>query len=820
MTVSIGEGWEHAVSIKENLGKAFIIFDGAMGTMLQKAGLKTGEIPETYNIDKPELIRDIHKKYIEAGADVVTTNTFQANELKLKGCPYSVEEIIEAGVKVAKESGAKYVALDVGPLGQLMEPMGTITFEQAYEIFARQVKAGEKAGADLVLIETLSDIYEAKAAILAVKENTSLPVFCTMSFQQDKRTFIGTDALTATTVLQSLGVDALGVNCSLGPKELMPVVEEILRYARVPVMIQPNAGMPRIEGNETVYDITPVQFAQYVKAMAEKGGAVFGGCCGTTPEYIGEVKRILTGALPVMTEPERLTCVCSSTKTHILDGKITLIGERINPTGKKKLKEALKSGDMAYILTEAVNQQEYGAHVIDVNVGLPEINEVEMMKKVVKEVQGIISLPLQIDSSNTAAIEAGVRVYNGKPIINSVNGKEESLNQVLPIVKKYGTCVVGLTLDDKGIPSTAEERFAVARKIVERAEACGIPREDIIIDCLVLTASAQQAEVMESIKTVTMVKEHLKVKTVLGVSNVSFGLPYRELVNCTYLAAALARGLDAAIINPMSEGIMDTIYAYRVLSGEDQEAEAFISRYANRVKTPPATGNNGASQGNTGHNPGNQGNTAPGPGKTLKELIIEGRKDEAAAKTKAHLQDMSPVEVIETYFVPALDTVGEKYEKGAFFLPQLIQSAEAVKKSFEIIKEVMSSSNQETVSKGKIVLATVKGDIHDIGKNIVKMLLENYGYDVIDLGKDVDAETILQSAQDHRAQLIGLSALMTTTVKNMEDIIKSIRNASYECGIMVGGAVLTQEYADMVGADYYARDARDGVKIANEFFKS
>lgn len=787
------------MSIRNYLGKEFILFDGAMGTMLQKAGLKSGEIPETYNILHPEIIKEIHKNYIEAGSEIITTNTFQANELKLKNCKFSVEAIIESGVKAAKDAGAKYVALDVGPLGQLMEPMGTIKFEDAYNIFARQVLAGEKAGADLILIETLSDIYEAKAAVLAAKENSFLPVFCTLSFQEDGRTFVGTDPLTATVVLQSLGVDALGVNCSLGPKELMPVVYEILKYAKVPVIVQPNAGLPRIEGDKTVYDITPEEFAGYIKQMADKGVAVFGGCCGTNPDYIREVKRVLQDSFPVRTTPKKITCVCSGTKSIVLDGQTTVIGERINPTGKKKLKEALKSGDMAYILSEAINQQEAGAQILDVNVGLPEIDEAEVMKKIVKEVQGIVNLPLQVDSSSAEAIESGVRVYNGKPIINSVNGKEESMKRIFPIVRKYGACVVGLTLDEKGIPATAEERFLVAQKIVKTAEKYGIPKEDIIIDCLVLTASAQQAEVMETLKAVTMVKDKLNVKTVLGVSNVSFGLPRREIINSAFLAGALAAGLDIAIINPLSEQIMATINAFRVLNNEDAEAKTFIELYSD-----------------TGSSEGSRIEVSE---KSLKELIIEGRKSEAAEKTREILKISSPLDVIEQFFIPALDIVGEKYEKGEFFLPQLIQSAEAVKSAFEIIKENMDGSDNASVSKGKIVLATVKGDIHDIGKNIAKMLLENYGYEVIDLGKDVDPKDILEAVKTNDVKLVGLSALMTTTVKSMEDTIKVLRQAETKCSVMVGGAVLNEEYARMVGAEYYARDARDGVKIANAIFR-
>jgi 5-methyltetrahydrofolate--homocysteine methyltransferase len=784
------------VEFKDYIWSNFLLFDGAMGTMLQKSGLKPGEVPETYNVLHPEIVLDIHKSYVDSGADVVTTNTFQANELKLKGCEYSVEEIIESGVKIAKDSGAKYVALDIGPLGQLMEPMGTISFDKAYEIFKRQVIAGVNAGADIILIETLSDIYEAKAAVLAAKENSSLPVFCTMTFQSDGRTFVGTDPITSVMVLQGLGVDALGVNCSLGPKELLPIVYEILKYSKVPVMVQANAGLPRIEDGNTVYDITPFEYASYVKDMAQNGGLIFGGCCGTTPEYIKEVRGILKEVSPFKTSPQIVTSVTSGTKTVILDGRTTVIGERINPTGKKKLKEALRSGNMDYIISEAIDQTDAGSDILDVNVGLPEIDEKEVLKKVAREIQGIVNLPLQIDSTDPRAIEAAVRVYNGKPLINSVNGKDKVMDEIFPIVKKYGACVLGLTLDETGIPETAEERFKIAEKIVKRAEQYGIPRENVLIDCLTLTASAQQSFVRETIKAVAMVKERLGVKTSLGVSNVSFGLPQREILNSTFLASTLAVGLDAPIINPLSKDIMNTINAFKVLNNEDREAKEYIKSYGNIVNEPSASVK---------------------VEKDLKDIIIEGRKEDSAPKVRELLKSKSAMEIVEGYFIPALDIVGERYEKGKIFLPQLIQSAEAVKNAFVVIKENLSSEEAKS-SKGKIVLATVKGDIHDIGKNIAKMLLENYGFDVIDLGKDVQIEDVVKAVKDNDIKLVGLSALMTTTVKNMEETIKSLREEGLDCVVMVGGAVLNSEYADMVKADFYAKDARDGIKIANKVF--
>ena len=786
------------MGVKDLMLERFVYFDGAMGTMLQKMGLITGEVPETYNILHPEIIKQIHEKYIEAGADIITTNTFGANELKLKETGYSVEEIITSAVEIARKAkGDKYIALDIGPIGQLLEPSGTLKFERAYEIFKRQVIAGVKAGCDLILIETISDLYEAKAAVLAAKENSNLPVFCTMTFGEDGRTFTGTDPLTMVTLLEGLGVDALGLNCSLGPKELMPIVEKVLEYASIPVMIQPNAGLPRMEGDKTIFDVGPKEFAAYIKTMAEKGASILGGCCGTTEEYIKAVKEELKGINPKKIEKKKVTAICSASKTVILGNEVRVIGERINPTGKKKFKEALKNNNIDYILTEAINQTEAGADILDVNVGLPEIDESEMMVKVIKEIQSIINLPLQIDSSSPAVIEAAARIYNGKPIINSVNGKEKEMEAIFPIVKKYGACVVGLTLDEKGIPSKAEDRVAIAERIITTAEKYGINREDILIDCLVLTASAQQDEVMETIKAVRLVKEKFGVKTLLGVSNVSFGLPQREILNQTFLAMALAQGLDAPILNPNNDTIMDVIRSYKVLANIDKEAKAYVEKYSEvKEEKVVSTINN----------------------KSLKEIIIRGLKEEAASKTKELLEDKDSLTVVDEYLIPALDIVGDKYEKGEIFLPQLIQSAETVKNAFTVIKEKMLLEGEKGISKGKIILATVKGDIHDIGKNIVKVILENYGYDVIDLGKDVPIETVVESAKKENIKLVGLSALMTTTVKSMEETIKALRDNKVECKVFVGGAVLNQEYADMIKADFYAKDAREAVQIAKEFF--
>nr|WP_207669677.1 homocysteine S-methyltransferase family protein [Marinisporobacter balticus] len=785
------------VEFKKIIDNKFIFFDGAMGTMLQQAGLPIGDLPESYNILHPEIVYDIHKKYIDAGADIITTNTFGANTLKLKNSSYDVEQIIRNAVSIAKKAACeKLVALDIGPIGQLLEPIGTLSFDESYEVFKEQVTVGAASGADLILIETLSDLYEAKAAILAAKENCNLPVFCTLTFQQNGRTLTGTDPLTMVHVLEGLGVDALGVNCSLGPKEIRPLVDKITNYASVPVMIQPNAGLPRSKNGETVFDLTPEEFSREIRTMAQSGVSIIGGCCGTNPDFIKATKAAFKSLSPVKITPQKLTTACSSTKTIIIGQEPKIIGERINPTGKKKLKAALKENDLDYVLSEAIRQKEAGAHILDVNIGLPELNEKEIMIKVIKEIQGIIDIPLQIDSPNGDVIEAGVRIYNGKPMINSVNGKIESMKTILPIAKKYGACVIGLTLDEKGIPNTAEERVKIAGKIIDTAVSYGIPKENILIDCLVLTASAQQKEVMETLKAIQLVKEKYGVKTVLGVSNVSFGLPQRKLLNRTFLAMALAFGLDAPITDPLLESNMEAFHTFNVLSNHDEGSEKYIATYKND----------------------NQKEISPNIEihKNLKQIIIDGIKSDASKKTKELLTAMDPLEIVNTYLIPALDFVGDQYEKEELFLPQLIRSAETVKASFEVIQSYLLKNGKGSLSNGKIILATVQGDIHDIGKNIVKVLLENYGFYVVDLGKDVPIQTVVEKAKEHNIKLIGLSALMTTTVKNMEETIKALRENHIDCKIFVGGAVLTKSYADMIGADFYAKDARESVAIAQK----
>lgn len=785
------------MDVREYLKDRFLIFDGGMGTMLQAKGMQAGDLPEALNFTHPAVVTEIHSEYVRAGSDVVSTNTFQANAYKLEGSGYSVEQVIERAVSLARASGAKFVALDMGPLGQLVEPMGTVKFEEAYELYRQQVVAGARAGADLIIIETMSDLYETKAALLAAKENSSLPVICSLTYQGDGRTFVGTDPVTGTITLQSLGADAVGVNCSVGPEELIPIVDQILEYSQVPVIVQANAGLPQMQDGKTVYDIKPEEYARAVSHMMERGVRIVGGCCGTTPEYITLLRKKADGMKPAATSPRRVTAVTSATKTVILDKNVTVIGERINPTGKKRLKEALRENRMDYIVGEAISQMNAGADVLDVNVGLPEIDEPEMIARAIKEVQGVSNLPIQVDSSDTAAIERGVRVCNGRPIINSVNGKAENMAAVFPIVKKYGAVVVGLTLDESGIPESAEARFAVAKKIVDTAAEYGIPREDILIDCLTLTASAQQEHVLATLDAIKLVKERLGVKTVLGVSNVSFGLPSRPLLNSVFLAAAFGAGLDAPILNPLSSEMMDAVNTFRVINFQDKDAAEYIGRYANAV---PAQAARAAGE------------------LSLKDMIIQGRKEEAPAKVRELLETTPALEIIDRHFVPALDTVGQRYEKGVIFLPQLMQSAETVKASFEVLKASMEAG-EKTESKGRVIVATVLGDIHDIGKNIAKMLLENYGYDVIDLGKDVPIQDVVRTAKEQDVRLIGLSALMTTTVKNMKDTISAIREAGLTCKIMVGGAVLNEEYAEFVGADFYVKDGRESVELAQSIFR-
>lgn len=788
-------------------GEEYLVFDGAMGTMLQAAGLEAGALPEMLCLTDPQGVASIHRAYVEAGSQVVTTNTFGANAHKLDGAA-SVAEIFAAAVRCARSSGARYVAADIGPTGALLEPLGTMSFDEAYDLFAEQVEAAAAAGADIVLIETMADLLETKAAVLAAKEHCDLPVFATMTFGEDGRTFLGTDPKNAALTLSALGVNALGVNCSLGPDELQPIVEDMLSVATCLVMVQANAGLPHVEEGATVFSIAPDDYARSVARMVDAGVSIVGGCCGTDPSYIEGVARIVAGRRPQRILPEPLCCVTSAQQAVVLQGRdVATIGERINPTGKKRLKEALRSGDFDYVINEAIAQTEAGADILDVNAGLPEIDEAAVLVDLVGKIQGVTGLPLQIDSSDPVAVEAAVRVYAGKPIINSVNGKRESLEAVLPIAKHYGCAVVGLTLDEGGIPPTAEERFAIAERIVASAEAAGIPRQDVLIDCLVMAASTNQSEVVEILRAITLVKERLGVRTVLGVSNVSFGLPLREVVNATFLSAAFSAGLDMPILNPLSQRYREVVDSWRVLCGQDTGAARYIEGYAGKTiaaqpvqAQAPSAAAQSASDGEAG---------------SLRHCVISGRKSAASEAVERMLDEgATAMAVIDEHLIPALDEVGARFEKGTFFLPQLMASAEAAKAGFDVIRR--RSAGTAVADKGSVAVATVKGDIHDIGKNIVRMLLENYGYTVYDLGRDVDPQAVLDCVKEHGIKLVGLSALMTTTVRGMEETIALLREQAPDVKVFVGGAVLTPEYAQMVGADYYAKDAAEGARICAE----
>ncbi|MFZ2718068.1 homocysteine S-methyltransferase family protein [Lactococcus chungangensis] len=792
------------MTILTDLKTQILLFDGAMGTQLQDRGLPIGGIPEHFNLTHPEVVEAIHRDYVAAGADVITANTFQANTTKMAAD--ELAETIRTAIALAKKSEPKYVAYDMGPTGQLLQPMGTLSFDAAYEMFASQAIIAEQAGADLVIIETVADLLEAKIAVLAVKENTKLPVFVTMTYQEDGRTFVGVDPQTATLTLQNLGVDVLGVNCSLGPKELAPIVATILDYAQIPVMVQANAGLPQMENGETVYKITPETYVAYTQKLLAQGVAVVGGCCGTTPEFIRQLRLLISQTERVYPEPKSGTFIASGLKTLEIGKGLSLIGERINPTGKPRLKEALRENNIGYIIQEAVAQRDAGADILDVNVGLPEIDEAKMMVKTIVELQALLDLPLQIDSSETAALEAGARHYNGIPLINSVNGKPSSMAKILPIVAKYGGVILGLCLDDAGIPETAEKRYQIAEKIVHEAGKYGITPDRVMIDPLVLTASAQQEQVPVTLDTIRLVKERLGCKTVVGLSNISFGLPNRALLNGTFLAQAFGAGLDAPIMNPLSDYMMRVVRSLKVFTGQDTNSEDYIANEQNA--TIAVTVANGS-----------ENQVSTDDTLDLKGMIIKGRKELTAAETRKMLETMTPLDIVNTYFIPALDIVGAQFEKGELFLPQLMQSAEATQQAQEVLKAVLAKSGQKSESLGRLLLATVEGDIHDIGKNIVKMILENYGYDVVDLGKDVPIETVVETVVTQKIKLVGLSALMTTTVQNMKKTITAVKAVAPDTVFMVGGAVLNEEYREFVGADYYAKDAMSSVEITQNFFR-
>ena len=790
-----------------------ILLDGGMGTMLQAAGLKLGARPEELNITDPALIEGIHGQYAAAGSRIVNANTFGASAHKLAGSAYTLEQIITAGIENCKRACAPYgalTALDVGPLGELLEPSGTLAFEDAVAEYARIVKAGEAAGADLIFFETYTDLYELKAALLAAKENTHLPILASMSFEAGGRTFTGCTVESFAATARGLGADAVGINCSLGPKEIFPMAKRLAEAVpgNFPVFVKPNAGLPRADGSG--YDITPQLFALQMKPYRELHLFAAGGCCGTTPEFIKLLNGTFAGCTPGRPAHRMPSVLCTPVDTVTVDG-ITVVGERINPTGKKRFQQALREGDMNYVLEQAVSQAEAGAQILDVNVGAPGVDEPVLMEQVVKALQSVTSLPLQLDSSNVEALARGLRVYNGKPIVNSTNGEPEKLAAILPLCKKYGAAIVGLAIDEKGIQPKAADRVAIARRITEAALAAGIPREDIYIDCLTLTASAQQEDVLATVQALEACKKELGVRTVLGVSNISFGLPCRTYLNTTFLTMAMYAGLDLAIMNPSSEEMMAAVYAYNVLTNRDKQSTKYIERFADRV--PASTALAQAAK------------TVPaaeaeltGPYAALMKAVEKGLKGDAAAHTRALLAEKQPLEVVDEALIPALDIVGAKYEKGTLFLPQLLQAASAAQSAFEEIKTAIAQNGEGSASKGRIVLATVKGDVHDIGKNIVRVILENYGFEVLDLGRDVPVETVVDTVREKNVHLVGLSALMTTTLKSMEETIAALHAAQLDCKIMVGGAVLTPEYAEKIGADWYAKDAKRSADIAKEFF--
>lgn len=877
-------------------GRTYLLFDGGMGTLVQAAGLHTvHEVPDLLNLTHPEAIVAIQRQYVEAGADCITTNTFNTNRLKLANAGATVAEVYAAAAANAQVAGAPLVAGDIGPTGALLEPLGTLTFDEAFDIFSEQARAAEAAGCDLIVVETMADLLEAKAAVLAAVESTTLPVFATMTFGEDGRTFLGTTPAIAATTLSALGASAVGLNCSLGPTELAPLVGELAPHDRALVMVQPNAGLPRIQDGETVFDVGPNEFAQAMEAILDAGATVIGGCCGTTPDHIAALRALIDArplpavasvSVPAHTpvassatavsassassraawgeqsEPKGLSAssvpnlryrpaftVTSAQQMVSLpegEARIAVIGERINPTGKKKLKAALQAGDVDYLVAEAAAQQRAGADVLDVNVGVPGLDEPALLSQVTHALQATVPLPLQLDSSDPAAIEAAARAYAGRPMVNSVNGKADNLAAVLPVVARYGCTVVGLTLDENGIPPTAEERLAIAERIVAAAEARGIPREDVAIDCLVMAAATNQDEVREILRAVALVKERLGVRTVLGVSNVSFGLPARPLVNSTFLAAAFGAGLDMPILNPLNARYRDTVATFRILNGQDTGCRAFLEAYANASDPYEVAANPAASSAVTSR----EGGASPAPTKGipssypipvtgafadavetvahLAECVLEGRSAPVAVATERLLETHDGLAVINDVFVPVLDVVGQKYDEGTFFLPQLMASAEAVKAGFDLIRDrARAASANATPTEGAhvpadadraIIVATVQGDIHDIGKNIVKMLLENYGFTVIDLGRDVAPEAIVAAARDTGARLIGLSALMTTTVGAMEHTIALVHEQLPGVAVMVGGAVITQEFADQIGADFYAKDAAASTRVASTFF--
>lgn len=831
--------------ILERLGKELLFFDGGMGTLLQEKGLEPGELPETWNLTHGDEIEEIHRAYIQAGSDIILTNTFGANALKFHDDGFSLEEVVRSAVQhvknAARDAGGGreiYTALDVGPTGKLLKPMGDLDFEQAYEAFKEVMILGEQAGADLIHIETMSDTYELKAAVLAAKENTSLPVFATTIFDERGKLLTGADVPSVVALLEGLRVDALGINCGMGPDQMFPVLEQFLRYTSLPVIVKPNAGLPKQRDGRTVYDVSPEEFALDMHRIVEMGACVVGGCCGTTPDHIRKMTETCRGMkLQPVTEKD-FTVVSSYGQSVFLGEGSKIIGERINPTGKKRFKQALKDHDLDYVLREGITQQDNGAHILDVNVGLPDIDEPALMKEVVQELQSVTSLPLQIDTVDAEAMEGALRIYNGKAMVNSVSGKQESMDKVFPLIQKYGGVVIGLVLDEDGIPADADGRVRIAEKIIAEAAKYGIRKKDIVIDALAMTISSEPEGAKVTLETLRRLRDEIGVCTVLGVSNISFGLPCRPVINAAFYTMAMMNGLSAGIINPSSEDMMKAWYAYHALMNLDANCEQYIGKYApiqsaakaaaqNAAATASGTGSANAGGALTGNGTGSSAGAAAGVsstggngGMSLQEAIERGLKEDAHNITAVLAQTQAPLDIINSQLIPALNTVGDGFEKGTVFLPQLLMSAEAAKSAFAVLKEKMDKSGEVREKKGTIVLATVKGDIHDIGKNIVKVLLENYSFDVIDLGKDVPPENIVDTVLEKDIRLVGLSALMTTTVVSMEETIRQLREKAPECKVMVGGAVLNQDYADMIGADFYGKDAMQSVHYAQELFGS
>ena len=800
------------MKIQDIWGKRLVFFDGAMGTMLQQAGLKAGDLPEKWNFDHPEVVTDIHSRYLRAGCDILKTNTFGANRLKLAGAGHTAAETVRKGVLLARQAEKRggrqaFVAVDIGPTGKLLRPLGDLEFEEAVSIFSEMIKAGAEAGADCVLLETFSDTYEVKAAMLAAKESCDLPVYVTLMFDGGGKLLNGADALTAMTMLEALGADAVGFNCGFGPEQAKTLFSDLREATDLPLICNPNAGLPQYVDGGTRFELEPGPFAMSMQQLAVMGVWAIGGCCGTTPDHIAAMTELCREIKPQPIRSIERTAVTSFNRTIVMDGERTvLIGERINPTGKKRFKQALREQDMDYILQEGFDQLENGAHILDVNVGLPEIDEVQTLKTAVQELQAVISLPLQIDTSNTEALEQALRIYNGKPMVNSVNGKRESLETVLPLVKKYGGLVVALTLDEQGIPQTVDGRVKIARRIVETASAYGISKKDIVVDVLTMAVSTGADAALITLESLGRVKKELGVKTVLGVSNVSFGLPQRERINASFFTLAMRAGLDAAIINPCSAAMMEAYRIYGAIAGLDSNCADYIACFSTRDDQAKTLSS------------GKPSNPETDESLSLFEAVVKGRKERAHVAAEELLLEHEPLSIINSSLVPALDEVGRGFEHGTIFLPQLLMSAEAARAGFDVIRERMAVCGRQEEKGQKVILATVKGDIHDIGKNIVKVLLENYGFHVIDLGKDVEPERVVETAVRENVRLVGLSALMTTTVPSMTATIRLLHDKKPDCRVVVGGAVLTQEYADQIGADKYPKDAMVTVHYAQELF--